>query len=229
MKLVHNFRDSFHDKTAVFNMSQMYEVFFNDKKIVISAPGKITINKTLEIIDDLQTTAALKKWFLTFSKRNIQEVVLTSHEPKQFFENIFQKAFTVIYASGGVVKRKNRFLFIYRNEKWDLPKGKIDNGETKEEAAVREVGEECGINGHRIEMQLPSTFHIYQSTYKESKGEWIFKETFWFEMKYDGVENGQPQLEENITKIRWFKKNELGSVFSNTYTNLHSLVKIYLD
>lgn len=207
----------------------MYEVFFNEKKIVIAAPGKITIYKTLKIIDDLQTTATIKKWFLKFLESDIQEVVLISREPKRFFENIFQKAFTVIYAGGGVVERKSRFLFIFRNEKWDLPKGKIDEGETKEEGALREVAEECGINGHKIEKQLPSTFHIYRSTYKESEGEWLFKETFWFEMKYDGVGNGQPQTEENITKIRWFKKEELGSILSNTYANLHSLIKIYLD
>ena len=209
-------------------MAQMYEVFFNDKKIVIAAQGKITINKTLEIIDDLQTTTDVKKWFSKFSESNIQEVVLIGSEPKEFFENIFRKAFTVIYAGGGVVIRKNRFLFIFRNEKWDLPKGKIDNGETKEESAIREVEEECGITGHKIEKQLPSTFHIYQSTFPGSKGEWVFKETFWFEMKYDGIENGQPEIKENITEIRWFKRKELGSVLSKTYHNLHSLIKIYL-
>jgi 8-oxo-dGTP pyrophosphatase MutT (NUDIX family) len=210
-------------------MPQMYEVFLNDKKIVIAEPGKITINKSLEIIDDFQTITAFKKWFLKFAESEIKEVVLTSREPKLFFENIFHKAFTVIYAGGGVVKRKDRILFIFRNKKWDLPKGKIDNGESKEVAALREVEEECGIRDHKIEKQLPSTFHIYQSTYPESLGKWILKETFWFEMNYNGIEDGQPQAEENITKIRWFKKDELEKAFSNTYTNLHSLIKLYLD
>ncbi|NQU52797.1 MAG: NUDIX domain-containing protein [Bacteroidetes bacterium] len=207
----------------------MYKVFFNDKKIVIVAPGKITINKTLEIIDDIQTKDTIKNWFFEFSKSNIQEVVLINKEPKRFFEEIFRPAFREIKAAGGVVKRDNTFLFIFRNEKWDLPKGKIDDGETNEEAAIREVAEECGISGHKIEKQLPSTFHIYKSPYKESKGELIFKETFWFEMKYEGKENGQPQISENISEIRWFKKEDLETVFSNTYANLYTLIELYRD
>ncbi len=207
----------------------MYKVFFNDKKIVIAAPGKITINKTLEIIDDIQPKDTIKNWFLKFSKSNIQEVVLINKEPKRFFEEIFRPAFREIKAAGGVVKRDNTFLFIFRNEKWDLPKGKIDDGETNEEAAIREVAEECGISGHKIEKQLPSTFHIYQSPYKESKGELIFKETFWFEMKYEGKENGQPQMSENISEIRWFKKEDMETVLSNTYANLNTLIELYRD
>lgn len=210
-------------------MAQMYEVFFNDKRILIAAPGKITINKTLEIIDDLQTTSVIKKWFLEFSKSDKQEEVIINPTPKRFLEELFQPAFIQIIAAGGVVKRDNTFLFIFRNNKWDLPKGKIDDGESKEAAALREVAEECGIEGHKIEKQLPSTFHIYQSSYNGSKGEWIFKETFWFEMKYEGIEDGSPQTEENITRLKWFKKSEMETVLSNTYANLNSLVKLYRD
>lgn len=149
--------------------------------------------------------------------------------PKYFFEEIFQKAFQNICAAGGVVKREDKILFIFRNNKWDLPKGKIDGEETAREAAVREVGEECGIAGHKIIKLLPSIFHIFQSPYKESRGEWIFKETFWYEMKYADTKNGQPQIEEDITKIQWFEKKELRTVFLNTYLSLVSLISIYLD
>jgi 8-oxo-dGTP pyrophosphatase MutT (NUDIX family) len=133
----------------------------------------------------------------------------------------------LIPAAGGVVIRDEKLLFIIRSGKWDLPKGKIDAGETAHEAAIREVKEECGIGGHQITKDLMSTYHIFKSSYKETYGQWILKETFWFEMSYSGIENGTPQIDENITKIRWFKRNELDEVVANTYENLKSVIMSY--
>jgi 8-oxo-dGTP pyrophosphatase MutT (NUDIX family) len=206
---------------------QMYEVFFNDRKIVIAPPGEITISKSTQTIDNLATTKMVKRWFARFIESDIRETILLTPSPKLFFETVFQPAFYAVPAAGGVVVRENKILFIFRNNKWDLPKGKIDSGETPDEAAVREVAEECGITGHKITKQIPSTYHIYKSPYKESKGEWIFKETFWFEMKYLAAENGTPQTEENITEIRWFQPNELNTVLENTYSNLKSIILLY--
>jgi ADP-ribose pyrophosphatase YjhB (NUDIX family) len=206
----------------------MYEVFFNDRKIIVTAPGNIGFNKTSVIMDGFQTKEAVGKWFLEFSKNNISNVFLIHNRPEYFFENLFRPAFEVIQAAGGVVKRENTILFIFRNNKWDLPKGKIDRGEMAKEASVREVEEECGITGHEIIKEIPSTFHIYQSPYTDTKGEWILKETFWFEMNYFGGENGHPQLAENISEVKWMKQNELRSVLENTYENLKQMILNYL-
>jgi len=205
----------------------MYKVFFNDRKIIIAAKGEITLNKSNNIVGNLRTRKEVEKWFLQFVLNDIQEVVLMNPAPGIFFKNIFQPVFSEIQAAGGVVFRKNKMLFIYRNKKWDLPKGKIERGELASEAALREVEEECGISGHKIIKQLPSSFHIYKSPYKKSKGEWIFKETFWFEMEYVGTENGTPQAEENITEVRWFRKDELNIILKNTYSNLRSIISFY--
>ena len=202
----------------------MYEVFFNDRKIIIVAKGEITLNKSTEIVDYLLTQKDVKKWFFRFVAGDIQEVFLLNDSPKEFFTEIFRPVFISIEAAGGVVIRNNKLLFIFRNEKWDLPKGKIDVGETNRKAALREVEEECGISGHKIVKQLPSSFHIYKSSYKKSKGELIFKETFWFEMEYSGVENGTPQTEENITEIKWFAPDDLEIPLTNTYSNLKPLI-----
>jgi 8-oxo-dGTP pyrophosphatase MutT (NUDIX family) len=52
----------------------------------------------------------------------------------------------IIKAGGGiVVNEQNEVLLIYRRGKWDLPKGKLDDGETIEECALREVKEETGL------------------------------------------------------------------------------------
>ncbi len=207
----------------------MYEVFFNDRKIIIAAKGEITLNKSIKTVDYLQTQKDVKKWFLQFVDDDIQEVILLNSNSKKFFKNIFKLIFIQIQAAGGVVIRDNKLLFIFRNEKWDLPKGKIEYGESNQEAALREVGEECGISRHKIIKQLPSGFHIYKSPYKKSKGEWILKETFWFEMEYSEEENGTPQTEENITKIEWFTPEELKVPLANTYANLRPLIlKFYV-
>jgi len=206
----------------------MYEVFLNDKKINITSPGKITLNKSIPKIDNLVQLDAVKKWFLEFAKKDIPEIVLLHSNPYYFFENIFQKAFLKVEAAGGIVVREKKVLFIFRNNIWDLPKGKIDAGEDANEAALREVEEECGISEHKIVKPLPSTFHIFQSPYRKTKGQWIIKQTFWFEMKYSGVQNGKPQLEEGITKVEWLGKNELNKVLANTHANLRSLIQLYL-
>ena len=181
------------------------------------------------MVDFPPTKEDVKSWFQWFVQSDERQVCLAGNNPEHFWKLTFMSAFKVIYAAGGIVIRENKMLFIFRNEKWDLPKGKIDAGESPENAALREVEEECGISGHKIIKQLPSTFHIYLSPYKNSPGQWILKETFWFEMSYSGNANGKPQTEENISEIRWFEKNELDVVLKNTYENLKQIILLYRD
>lgn len=206
----------------------MYKVFLNEKLIRISGRVNITLNKPTRLFEDDCTVEEVKKWFKLFTATKEKEVFLIHSNPADFFE-LFQSAFIPIQAAGGVVVRKNRLLFIFRNEKWDLPKGKIDEGETAREAAIREVEEECGITGLSIVKRLPPTYHMYQLPYKKNSGKWIFKETFWFEMKYNGEITGTPQLEEGITQLKWSSKKQLDEVWSNTYENLKPIISLYRD
>ncbi len=205
----------------------MYKVFLNDREINIVGTGNITLTKPCCLVEGLSSVKAVQRWFDEFSKGEIQCVTISDPNPKEFFERIFVPVFLAVPAAGGVAIRNNRLLFIFRGGKWDLPKGKIDKGEDAGEAALREVEEECGISGHKITKQLSSTFHIYQSPYKKTLGQWILKETFWFEMSYSGVNSGIPQTDENITKLQWFAKNELGIVLENTYENLKPIIEGY--
>jgi 8-oxo-dGTP pyrophosphatase MutT (NUDIX family) len=204
----------------------MYKVFLNDRLIQIGAPEKITINKPSVLFNNPVEKSAIQEWFFNFLKEELQEVFLLHSRPEVFFKK-FRNSFREIEAAGGVVKSGNKLLFIFRRGKWDLPKGKIDKGETPEKAAVREVGEECGISGHEIIKQLPSTYHIYESPYSENKGEWIFKETFWFEMNYAGNFSGKPQTEEDILEVKWITPEKLDPVLANTYANLKPIISLY--
>ena len=206
----------------------MYKVFLNEKLIRIGGRANITLNKPTRFFNEYCTLEEVKEWFDEFVKSDENEVFLIHEEPADFFE-FFQSAFISIQAAGGVVIRKNKLLFIFRNGKWDLPKGKIDEDETAREAALREVEEECGITGHSILKRLPPTYHMYLSPYKKNKGEWIFKETFWFEMRYQGEHLGSPQAEEGITEVKWFTRKQLEKVWKNTYENLKPIISIYRD
>ena len=205
------------------NLKQMYKVFLNDRMIVITASGNITINKPVVKFDKPTAISEIKEWFDSFVRDATPKICLVHPEPVHFFQQ-FKMAFRQLPAAGGVVRQNERLLFIFRRNKWDLPKGKIDDGENARQAALREVEEECGISGQQIVKPLPSTFHIYPSPKKE---EWIFKETSWFEMSYSGNNPGKPESAEGITEIKWFHESELNEVWENTYENLKEIIRIY--
>jgi 8-oxo-dGTP pyrophosphatase MutT (NUDIX family) len=207
-------------------MKQMYKVFLNDRLIEIGDSANITKTKPSVIFNDPVTVSEVKAWFHNFERGVENEVVLAHPYPETFFK-IFRQAFIELPAAGGVVISAGKLLFIFRNGKWDLPKGKIDAGETPDESALREVAEECGISAHSITKTLPSTFHIYSSTYRKTKGQWIFKETFWFEMQHAGKEEPAPQYDEGITEVKWFSKSGLDEALANTYENLKQIIQLY--
>lgn len=126
------------------------------------------------------------------------------------------KSVTVIEAAGGLVKNgKKDFLFIFRNGKWDLPKGKLEKGEKPKEGAVREVEEECGIAIDKCGKKIVNTYHVYTV-----KGEVVLKKTYWYKMKYKGKGKLVPQIEEGITDVRWMGKNDIKLVAGNTFPSI---------
>ena len=209
-----------------FYSMQKYKVFLNERRILFRPSRKITIYKTSKQEPYFSDNRPFNQWFREFLLSDKTETVI-EHACISEVLNNFRSHFHNMDAAGGVVRKDGKILFIFRNGKWDLPKGKIDEGETTETAALREVEEECGISGHNIRKSLPSSFHIYQSPYADSLGQWIFKETCWFEMEYNGNENGKPQTEEDITEVRWFAPSELNQVMANTYENLKQIIEIY--
>jgi 8-oxo-dGTP pyrophosphatase MutT (NUDIX family) len=206
----------------------MYKVFLNDREILIARPTNQNPFQSFEVFENIQKVDEVKDWFSKFVNETKTNALIIQDNPDEFMTAVFSPAFTQIEAAGGIVKRNGRILFIFRNGKWDLPKGKIDPGETPEQAAIREVEEECGIRGHRIVKSLPPTLHIYQSTWKESAGNWILKKTHWFEMEYTGTEDGIPETVENITDIKWVEKEELNEIYYNTYLNIKETISSYL-
>ena len=135
----------------------------------------------------------------------------------------FLRTFHTVSAAGGLVlNAKKEILFIYRAKKWDLPKGRIEKGETIEETAIREVEEECGISNLKLIKPLLTTYHVYfQNGMK-------LKETFWFVMTSNDTKALVPQLEEGITKVTFKKEAEVLKALQNSYKNIALVYDTYL-
>ena len=130
--------------------------------------------------------------------------------------NDFCSRFTLIEAAGGLVSnQENKVLMIFRNGKWDLPKGKLELGESIESCAIREVEEECGVSGLEICNKLLDTFHTY-----DLQGEKILKKTYWYKMSCSFSGDLIPQTEEGITEVCWVDMESVKDKLSNSYSNI---------
>jgi 8-oxo-dGTP pyrophosphatase MutT (NUDIX family) len=151
--------------------------------------------------------------------KGISEIYFYNKNP-EFLLNGFKSIFNVVEAAGGIVKNPaGEYLFIFRNGKWDLPKGKIEKGETIEDAAVREVEEECGIKGLTISKPVETTYHTYVRDDRE-----VFKPTYWFEMTSSDTSALVPQEDEGITEVRWISVKDLDMVKNNTYPSIQDIL-----
>lgn len=128
-----------------------------------------------------------------------------------------------IIAGGGLVlNEQGDLLMIFRRGKWDLPKGKLDEGETIEACAEREVSEETGVKNIVTGELIGLTFHAYFDEYLREE---VIKETHWFAMKATGVQELVPQTEEDITAIKWVNGQELSDCMKNSYPTIIEIIQ----
>ncbi len=193
----------------------MYKVFVNDKPIFVTDSRQIENNFVFFDFLDFN----LEQVFLELKNPSVKGVQLISKNLTNDW-NAFQKKFVVLEAAGGkVLDDHNKILFIYRFDKWDLPKGHIEKGEDKRSAAKREVEEECGVTHLLIEKELETTFHMYY----DKKGTLCLKVTYWFLMRTTFSGDLKPQLEEGITAVQFFDTSEISPILQDTYGNIKSL------
>jgi len=198
-------------------------IYYDDKKISIgSDTGETTQNQVIVTYENTNAQTlkvAIKDFLKAENKKNL---FVQTKNVSDAFEKI-KKEFYFIEAAGGLIQKSDKYLFIKRLGKWDLPKGKLDKGETIQEAAVRECEEECAVTELKILVQLPDTYHIYQ--YKKG---FALKVSYWFHMETNSNKELKPQTEENIEEVRWMSIDEVKSVvLKNTYITIEKLVKAF--
>ena len=199
----------------------MYKVFIQDRPIFFITEGEISN------YDGILIPQVLGEKHNAYIRNLVQElpqeisIYILCSDPEAAISTFFE-GFELIEAAGGIVRRKNKYLFIKRFGKWDLPKGKMDEGETPEITAQREIEEECGIAGPELKDLLLITYHTYAY-----QGRPTLKKTYWYAMTYDGPKDVKPQEEEGITKVSWKSKDKIGKVLDNTYGNITDVLNAY--
>lgn len=192
----------------------MYKVFVNDKPLFLTNRVEKETDFQMFLLESVDIEQLIIKMF----NNKVNKAFLYYPDEKEILKKLKEKI-PAVKAGGGLVYNKNgEVLFIFRNGKWDLPKGGTEKGEDIEDTAMREVEEETGVNGLKIVKKLPKTYHVFKRN-----GTYKLKVTHWFEMKtnFQGVVQGQ--LDEGIEKVAWLKPSEIPAVLENSYENIKLL------
>lgn len=195
----------------------MYKVFVNDKPIFLT-DKKVEREGTPCI---RMKDADIPKIVDKLSK-GIWDQVYLYHRNSENLLQKFKKKTEVVIAAGGVVyNTEGALLFIKRNGKWDLPKGRVEGGEKLENAAIRETEEETGVAQLEIVKPLTVTYHFFNR-----QGKIKLKETYWFEMVTDFQGDLTPQTNEGIKKAVWKMPEKWKKTLNNSYANIRELFDI---
>lgn len=199
----------------------MYKVFINERVIWVG----FNLKESFFNSDMPFTTCISYQDFdkIVSDKKGSKELVV-NFLTQRLMDKILSKRYRIVEAGGGiVVNKKGEILFIFRRGKWDLPKGKLEKHEKVKSGAIREVEEECGITQPIIREELITTFHKFKN-----KGRECLKKTHWFIMDYEGEEELIPQLEEDITKVKWMGQEKFGKVYDNTFSSIGDVLDAFV-
>ncbi len=193
----------------------MYKVFINDKPIILTNKVEQETHFKNYKLKTVNIEKAIKK----LQQKDIQSIRLIGKNKDKLLKRFLKLLPNVIAGGGKVYNKKGEVLFIYRNNKWDLPKGKAESKETIDKTAIREVEEETGVKGLNITKPLEMTYHIFKRN-----GKHRIKITYWFEMKTDYEGLLSPQENEGITKVKWLNPKQITKAMENSYANIKELM-----
>lgn len=189
----------------------MYEVFVNGHRIFLTSELTKETDFKLFLMDTVDIAEVIDQ----LEKGRIKAARIYHPDAHTLLKKFTKKVPLVIAAGGLVLNPKGDTLFIFRNGKWDLPKGKVDKGEAISDAAVREVEEETGVKKLKLDQFIKKTYHIFKRN-----GVYKLKETHWYLMqtKYSG--KLEPQCNEGIEKAVWLDEAEAKKALENSYENI---------
>jgi 8-oxo-dGTP pyrophosphatase MutT (NUDIX family) len=192
----------------------MYKVFVNDKPLFLTN----TVEKETDFRMFLLESVDIEQLIVNMFNNKVKKAFLYHPDEKETLKKLKEKI-PVAKAGGGLVyNKKGEVLFIFRNGKWDLPKGGIEKNEDIEDTAMREVEEETGVSGLKITQKLQKTYHVFKRN-----GTYRLKITHWYEMKTDYTGPLSGQLEEGIEKVAWLNPEQIKEALTNSYDNIKLL------
>lgn len=205
---------------------QMYKVYINDVPVFLGTPESVGELGLLPARDVFTAPYIGKKkqirqyLDLLDKNKNVQAVALYGENAEQLWAD-FCACFTQLEAAGGyVTNARGQLLVFFRRDSWDMPKGKIDPGETPEEAALREVQEETGLKQVNLGPFLAHTWHTYTQ-----KGNRILKRTWWYRMTTPDTDV-IPQTEEDIEEIQWVEPNAWLNTKPVLYKSIREVIEL---
>lgn len=200
------------------------KIYINNKPLVLTTDARMYIQKHPVATGYIHFEGAFPRSFRLglehINKINSMGAIIEDFSHEALLEELYE-LYTPIDAAGGVVTNENdEALMIYRRGKWDLPKGKRDEGESMEECALREVSEETGLKKLKLGEKICDTYHVYSQN-KEN----MLKRTAWYKMQGTSKEIPTPQAEENIVEARWVKNDELPLVIYKSYEAIREVMQ----
>jgi 8-oxo-dGTP pyrophosphatase MutT (NUDIX family) len=201
-----------------------FKIYFNDKPLFLCDTVDETVGPFIHhddtvFIDELNTHT-VKAMIHEMEQEKIHAGVFY-HASLDNLKKAFYKKFILVQAGGGLVENeKGEIMLIFRKGKWDLPKGKLDKGESLEECAIREVQEETGLRQVKILSPITTTYHTYHEGAR-----FILKESYWYKMKTTGGQKLVPQTAEGIEAIRWVKPADLKKYYNECYPSVVDVLK----
>lgn len=193
----------------------MTKVFVNDKPIILTT----VIEEETNFKNYLLNSVNIGKIIRELNKTDLESVRLIHKSEDKLLKKFLKLLPNVIAGGGKVINSKGEILFIYRNDKWDLPKGKAERRESIDKTALREVEEETGVKHLEITKPLEVTYHIFKRN-----GRHKIKITYWFEMKTSYEGTLEPQEDEGITRVEWLDQVAANKALENSYANIKLLV-----
>ena len=204
------------------------KIYFGNKPVFLCDEINKELNEILHhpdavFVDEI-SAPAIKSLLHEIKKDQFHAGVIW-HNDLGKLKTAFFKNFKLIEAAGGIVQNNEKEIhFIYRLGKWDMPKGKIEKGEMAEDCATREVTEETGIKNLTIKKKTGETYHVY-----DEFGKHFLKISHWYYMTCPAKQNTLPQIEENITEVKWIKTKDIKEPMKNTYPSIKDILGKFFD
>jgi 8-oxo-dGTP pyrophosphatase MutT (NUDIX family) len=192
-----------------------YIIYYLDRSLIITDENSQG-NKPCEIFKQPEDILNFLLEFEHDYKKN--QVIFLTEKVEETWKEFIQQ-YKLIEAAGGIVKNnKGEIIAIFRLGKWDLPKGKREEGEEPSQTAEREIAEECGIQGHLLTGKICDTYHTYKIGEKK-----ILKKTYWYTFTMDGNPALTPQTIENIEEAKWVKTEEFHKLLEHSYPSIRQV------